>query len=320
MEEKKLYLIDKTKLSIDLDNLENLVISGGGVLGYSYIGIFKYLEENNLTNKINNVIGSSAGAIFGTLFSIGYNYTEFKTALLSINPSEYLNITVDSILTFGLNKGLDDGEKFITKFKELIAIKTLNPNITFIEHYKKFNIKLQIGVTNINKMIFEIMNYELTPDLPIYLAIKASVAIPCLYHPVLINNNYYLDGGISDNYPIKYCCNIKTNKIENNTLGIYLSNYNSNLSNCGIDNLSIGDFFDRILKSSGNEFMKKITKYCNNTLLIEIPPDLLTSFKFNVKLNELNQGIELGYIQMKYYLEDLLQKKTDNINKEKTNN
>ena len=54
-------------------NIEHLVLSGGGLLGISYIGLFKYFEEHNTLSHIKSITGCSAGAIFGSLLAVGYN-------------------------------------------------------------------------------------------------------------------------------------------------------------------------------------------------------------------------------------------------------
>lgn len=302
--------MDNIPLNIDLTNIKNLIISGGGVLGYSYIGLWKYLEDANINNKISRIIGSSAGAIFGTLFALGYTSDELYTALLSINPSDYLNITIDNILTFLLTKGLDNGETFINKFKELIAIKTLNPNITFKELYEKLHIKLEIGTTNLTELKFELFSIDNNPDLPIYLAVKASVAIPLILQPVLINNNYYCDGGLANNYPINFIKNI-----DNTTLGIYLSSNNNNLKHSlnNINDISLSEYLDRILKASGNFYHNIMTNYSSNTIIIDIPNEIMSTFKFNATQKDIKKSIQLGYQCVKWHIENRLIKKLNNI-------
>ena len=49
--------------------ITNLVLSGGGIKGLSYIGVVKYLEEKKLLKNINKIAASSIGAIFGLLNS-----------------------------------------------------------------------------------------------------------------------------------------------------------------------------------------------------------------------------------------------------------
>ena len=51
-------------------NIKHLVLSGGGLLGISYIGLIKYFEEKDYIKNIQSITGCSAGAIFGSLLSI----------------------------------------------------------------------------------------------------------------------------------------------------------------------------------------------------------------------------------------------------------
>ena len=73
--------------------IKHLVLSGGGLLGISYIGLFKYFEEHNTLSEIKTITGCSAGAIFGSLLSIGYTYKELDTIVKSMVFKEYLKIS-----------------------------------------------------------------------------------------------------------------------------------------------------------------------------------------------------------------------------------
>ena len=50
------------------------IFGGGGIRGISYCGAFKALQESNIT--LTGCAGSSIGAVFATLISVGYNYDE----------------------------------------------------------------------------------------------------------------------------------------------------------------------------------------------------------------------------------------------------
>lgn len=286
---------------MEINKINQLILSGGGVLGYSYIGVLKNLEELNIITNIKHIIGCSTGAIFGSLIALGYTSNELYTALIMINPSEYLNISLENIISFTKNKGLDNGELFINKLKELIGIKTLNPDITFIEMYEKTGIKLEIGITNINTMIFELCNYETTPNISIHLAIKASTAIPFIFQPVKISENWYCDGGLSNNYPINNMIN------ENTTLGIYLTNSINIESIESIEDLSLGIYIDKIMKSCSN-IISILKKYKNNTIIIEIPRDITTSFQFITNKENIAKCIVYGYQNMKTKMEQIQKK------------
>mgnify|MGYP003351256868 CR=1 FL=1 len=54
-------------------------------------------------------------------------------------------------------------------------------------------------------MLFRsLLEHTSHPDLPVYLAIKASIAVPFVFEPVIIGEYLYCDGGLCDNLPIEY--------------------------------------------------------------------------------------------------------------------
>jgi len=203
-------------------NLKHLVLSGGGLLGISYIGLFKYFEEKNVIKTIESITGSSAGAIFGALLALGYTSNELNLIVKQMVFKDYLQINVDSILNFTTQKGFESGNKFNLFIKKCIYNKTNNDNFTFIQLYEKYNINLQIGVTNLTQHKFELLNKDYYPDLPIHKAISASIAIPFIFEPIIINNDIYCDGGILDNLPIDSIIDMdsinNTTTINNNSI------------------------------------------------------------------------------------------------------
>ncbi len=58
--------------------IKNLVFSGGGVLGISYIGALKYLYENNHLKDLKRVAGTSAGAITACILSFNLSFQELE--------------------------------------------------------------------------------------------------------------------------------------------------------------------------------------------------------------------------------------------------
>ena len=183
-------------------NIKHLVLSGGGLLGISYIGLLKYFEGKNYFKTIESITGSSAGAMFGSLIALGYTSKELITIFKQVIFKDYLKINVDSILNFTSKKGFESGNKLNLFMIKCIYDKTNNENLTFIQLYEKFNIKLQIGVTNLTQHKFELLNKDTYPNLPIHIAISASIAIPFIFEPIIINNDVYCDGGILNNLPI----------------------------------------------------------------------------------------------------------------------
>jgi NTE family protein len=194
---------------IKLSNIKHLVLSGGGLLGISYIGLFKYLEEHNAVSQIKTITGCSAGAIFGSFLAVGYTSVELDKIIKKLNFKDYLNITAESIINFMRLKGLESGKALIDFIKQCIKDKTDEENITFGQIQERFNINIRIGVTNLTTSKFEVFDSYSMPNLPVYKAINASIAIPFIFEPVIINNYVYCDGGLLDNLPIENIINLE---------------------------------------------------------------------------------------------------------------
>jgi predicted acylesterase/phospholipase RssA len=321
---------ENNNLLIKLKNIKHLVLSGGGLLGISYIGLFKYLEESNATNQIKSITGCSAGSIFGTLFILGYKYYEMETIMKSLNFKEFINITADSIIKFSKTKGLNSGNRGLEFFKKMIYDKTGNENTTLLELKQYKNIILQIGVTNLTKMNFEIFNYITKPNLPVYLAIRASVSIPIIFEPVMIDGDVYTDGGVVDNLPIEHAlqidqfiCNSEdntententetTNKTDNKTekqtenkldncidsvLSVFLMNKYNPITAENFASINIPYYIDvlALALNHGHILNKCKGKYEKNTLIIDIPCDIMTFVKINASTDDIENIIQIAY-------------------------
>ena len=75
------------------------------------------------------------------------------------------------------------------------------PTITFKELFLDTNIKLNISATDIDNCKQEIFNHEIHPDVPIIDVILASVSLPLIFPPVIINNKRYVDGFLMNDIP-----------------------------------------------------------------------------------------------------------------------
>jgi predicted acylesterase/phospholipase RssA len=106
-------------------------------------------------------------------------------------------------------------------YTSFLKNKNYHENITFIELFKITKKTLSIIVTNYNKCCEENMNYITHPNLSVALAVRMSSSIPIIFNPIKYNNNWYIDGAVLNNFPIKYC-NPKT------TLGIYINHQTNN--------------------------------------------------------------------------------------------
>ena len=302
-------------------NIKHLVLSGGGLLGISYIGLFKYFEEKDYIKNIQSITGCSAGAIFGSLLAIGYTYNELNNIVKSMIFKDYLKINVDSILNFTNTKGFESGTNLNLFIRNCIKNKTGNENITFSQIQEKYNIKLQIGVTNLTKNKFELLNNTTSPELPIHKAISASVAIPFIFEPIVINNDIYCDGGVLDNLPIDTVINMyniidtnedkeekekdKEEKVkEDNELsiiGFYLINKSEIINKDNYKSIGISQYFSLLTRTLSQCIIDKkkektdINKNKYKIITISIPCDIMTFIKLDATHDDINNIIDIAY-------------------------
>ncbi|MGA3085580.1 MAG: patatin-like phospholipase family protein [Thermodesulfobacteriota bacterium] len=190
---------------------KNLVFEGGGVKGIAYVGAMNVLEQKGITQNIQRVGGTSAGAINALLFALSYTNDEVKDILWSLDFKKfmddtwgYIRDTARLIDKFGWYKG----DFFRNWVADLISRKTGNPESTFNDLYalknkKGFRDIYMIG-TNLSTHFSEIFSYEHSPRMPIADAVRISMSIPLFFTAQRsFRGDVYVDGGVLDNYPIK---------------------------------------------------------------------------------------------------------------------
>lgn len=183
-----------------LKSFKNIVFSGGGLpIFYSYVGILRLLNEYKILSEIKEFAGTSAGAICATLVSLGYKDKELKELIMHF---DYNNVRDIQLLNITETFGLESGNKIDLFVQSLIKYKTGNPKLTFKDHYTLTDKKLYIVATCLSTFETEYFSVDTHPDMPIYLAIRMSISLPVLMKPVIFNEKFYIDGGVTNNIPV----------------------------------------------------------------------------------------------------------------------
>ncbi|MEJ7610773.1 MAG: patatin-like phospholipase family protein [Ferruginibacter sp.] len=202
----------------------NLALEGGGTRGVAYAGVFKVLEEKGVLQNIENVAGSSAGAIAGLMLAIGYNAKEIDSILMSL-PFQKFNDGRGGL--YGKYKrvkkkfGIYKGDHFENWLRETLRIKTGNAALSFrgLHEMKSVDKRYRdfyCTATNISRQRLEVFSFTTSPDLSLAVAVRISGGIPLYFTPVALDDslhkikkgdtvsyiNYYVDGGMLCNYPI----------------------------------------------------------------------------------------------------------------------
>lgn len=269
---------------------DTLCLSGGGIKGFAYLGSLKYLNDINFIRlkKIKKFVGTSAGALISYILNLGFDINEIIDIAIKFNFKLFVpEIDIDNIIEFN---GIDNGDKFIILLSNLLKYKFNIDNINFYDLHKITKKELHIIGTNYTLSKEEVFNYINTPNMSVITAIRISISVPLIFTPVLYNNYYYIDGGITNNFPINYC-----NK--NKTLGIYISNHFKNEMN----NIKsyLHNCFTILFNSSS---IKNIN---NNINIIKINNFDKQFVNFNFNQEYKKNIINIGFISAKNYINNL---------------
>jgi NTE family protein len=290
------------------NKFDTLVCSGGGIKGIAILGVIKYMETNNILKNINTYVGTSISSIILFCINIGYTSDELFELVTNIELSDYFNI---SIVNFTSTYGMDDCSRILKLIKVVIKQQNISINLTFKELYEQSKKKLIINASCISTKTPEYFSYINNPNMKIIDAIMASICIPIMFNPVIINNQYYIDGALLDPFPINA---IDKQKIKNNNvIGIYISCNDTNIIN------SLETYVSAIYMSLWKTYEDTfINKHINNIIYINIDDIALTDFKISMEDKHLlfNKGLNLSN---DFFFKKNLKKKIFNIWKAKCN-
>ncbi len=194
-----------------MGQFRNLVFEGGGVKGIAYAGAVKVLEDKGYLTEIRRVAGTSAGAITATLLSVGVASQDVAGILSGTNFRTFMD---DS---FGLLRdskrllseyGWFKGDAFSKWIKRQLHAFADNPDLDFAglkqladsnpEQYRE----LYVVGCNLSTQLPQVFSAAKSPAMPIWRAVRISMSIPLFFASVRLNDEVFVDGGVTWNYPI----------------------------------------------------------------------------------------------------------------------
>lgn len=244
-----------------IENYEIVVLSGGADKGLLTLGALQYYYENKKYNpeKVHTYVGTSIGSAINLLLVCGYTPIEIFTEIYKTDNfftiDDYNNIK--GIINY---MGLMTIKNFALRIRKLVESK-LGFIPTLEELYEMTNKVIIITVSNITKMKCEYYSYKTKPNLSCVDAVKLSCNLPLIFQRIKYQNNFICDGGLMDNFPIKFIDDGKSKILAIMTIGLDFSQD---------DNYFIG-YFMRLLFMPAYANMALRCELCgDNTTLVKI--------------------------------------------------
>lgn len=200
----------------ELPIIENLCFEGGGIRTFCYIGGLQVFEHFKLLDNVKRCSGSSAGALFAMLVALEYTTTEMVELIVNTDLTKYQDRYMVSAIShtlfskFSLYSGyvLESDIKSFVKLKfdqkdpEFFKDKSIDYNPTLKDLYDVFDRELITTASNLTYRRLDYFSPKLTPNIPIYLAVRMSMALPYILEYVEYNGCKYVDGGLCNNLPL----------------------------------------------------------------------------------------------------------------------
>ena len=201
----------------------HLVLSGGGLAGFCYMGALSYLQSRNCQPK--HISGTSIGAFFGFLFSLDVSMVEIKSYMMEWSTQEAMCSFGDlesALLEIVDSCGLDIRSRFETPMRHFLKQTSGQDDITFMELTKLRGISLTVCATSITNGVKTYFSVDTSPNVSVIEAVLASMAVPMLAKPVTIGDQVYVDGGLCDNFPIDPFIGTTPHPLTDHILGLII--------------------------------------------------------------------------------------------------
>jgi NTE family protein len=186
-----------------------LALSGGATRGAAHIGAMKALAEAGLHPSW--ISGTSAGSMVAALYACGYSAGDMEKIALSLDrkiyDTDYLGIAggVLQWIFTGDTKwdGLIKGRKLEMLMKKLTKGKLMTQSrmplaITSVD----INSGKTVMFVSSKRKLRDGKDTIYLDDVPIYRAVRASIAIPVVFRPIILNGMRLVDGGVTESVPI----------------------------------------------------------------------------------------------------------------------
>ncbi len=279
-----------------------VVLGGGGAKGAAHIGVLKYLEEMGI--PVDYVAGTSMGSIIGGLYAVGYSPDELAALIANMNWSAYVGNSIDRTfmspemryrgstmfmnIPFSLEGLSKNKSKSISNYlpsayvNNTALINLFNDLCIGYQENIDFNelpIPFACVATDIATGKEVVIRHGSVPT-----AMRASMAIPGVFSPVMMDGKVLVDGGLVNNFPADVLLNMGADII----IGVEVSDkLESNLDQVP----SLPDVFNYLITNAVSSKREENKKIC--TLYLD--PDITGYGTMSFSPDAIDTLVRRGY-------------------------
>ena len=215
---KKYFILCFSLLIITLANLlfaqqekprVALVLSGGGAKGIAHIPVLQALDSLGIVPDM--VIGTSMGSIVGGLYAMGYSGDSIEYFTKNINWDKLLSNEIP-LVDVGIEEK-SEFKRYLFDFNLVKGKPKFGEALIKDQNLREFLAKITVPGISINDfdslsipfraIAADIVNGKevVIKEGSLYMAMRASMAIPTVFSPVEYDSTLLVDGGVLNNFP-----------------------------------------------------------------------------------------------------------------------
>jgi NTE family protein len=155
--------------------------------------------------NIESMYGTSMGSIIAVMFSLKYDWETMDDYLIKRPWHQLVKYDIHTIFSAFTNRGIFDINVIKETFQPLFSGMDIPIEVTLQEFYEITKIELHIFTTSVNDFRLVDLSHKTHPSWTVVEAVYASSCLPIIFTPFSKEGEFYVDGGVFLNYPLKPC-------------------------------------------------------------------------------------------------------------------
>jgi NTE family protein len=179
---------------------DTLVLSGNSTNAIYTLGALLRIKDK--LDMIQTYVGTSSGAMIVTLLAIGYEPIDILSELCYNKSFDKIG-SCFNLIGVHTGSGIIDYDIIESEFEKIIIAK-LGYVPTLCQVFEQFGRRVITTTYNLTDGKKTYVDYISHPHLLITNSVHMSCAFPFIFKPFEYQGKHYIDGGVTDNFPMKY--------------------------------------------------------------------------------------------------------------------
>ena len=185
---------------MDLSRVHSLVIGGGGMNGFGFLGALNVVYSSPsfaLGKNLHTLAGSSVGAGIAFMLCMGYSPKCIFEVMSRVDFGTMTEgIGADNLFHALDKKGLTEPTPFMRVIRTFAKHRGIREDCTFAELYEALGSRMRLFITGTSLRTQRITTFSVLthPHMSVMTAVRISISIPFIFCPVFYDGQYFIDG------------------------------------------------------------------------------------------------------------------------------